>query len=240
MTIKTFNDATTREIQRVIRRDRSRPDGFEGLSPSEQLVSDTRVIRWARTTTSTDNPSYPATSANKFVVEFGDYAFDEEVITPETAVFTAYSPAYKRIAYSPVGWLAEGTIIRCTLHHGRWYILDSGSGRRLFGRLAENMCTTDASADCDELTEISSGATVANLTALNTFILAGENNDYVILEYIEAVNDWVIVQVKHKLVAVLVDVYVSGANLKGSYRDCALMYCGAQREENLETLTECP
>lgn len=123
---------------------------------------------------------------------------------------------------------------------GKWFIDYQMAGRMLKGQLAEHMCTTDASADVDNIVDLATGETVANLTALNTLTLAGRDNDIVILQWDQSQSNWVIIQVQHHLLPVLVDVYVSGTKLKGSYRDIAAMYCGDQREADLEDLAECP
>lgn len=116
---------------------------------------------------------------------------------------------------------------------------DSAGSRWLFGQLAEHMCTTDANADCDNLTDVDTGESVSNLTAKNTFTLAGRDNDYVLLKWIETINDWVIVQVQHHLVSVLVDLTLSSTHIVGVRRDIAAMYCGDEYNDNLIELEDC-
>lgn len=129
---------------------------------------------------------------------------------------------------------SDGTIVRV--------MRDGGGGSQwLFGQLAEDMCVGDGSADIDNITDVDTGASIGDLTALNTFALAGLDNDYVLLKYIAAIGDWVIIQVKHHAVAVLVEgsVYIDGLYIKGKVRDIAAMYCADERTVTLLELEEC-
>lgn len=92
-----------------------------GSRPSPQA----REIRWARTTTSYEHPTYP-TSGPAYVVEFGDYSVSPDPVYPGATVsktFTPYSPAWTEIAVDPEnGTHAEGTVVRVERHGSQWWI----------------------------------------------------------------------------------------------------------------------
>lgn len=112
---------TERDTRRFLERERQAKTF--GIGPTDNVGQPAvRHERWARTTTRTQNPTYPSPPATKFVVEFGDYYFDDTTTGNETAVFTAYTPQETKIAYSRFGWLPQNTVVRVSLHHGRWYI----------------------------------------------------------------------------------------------------------------------
>jgi hypothetical protein len=81
-------------------------------------------LRWARTTTSLEFPSYPD-SGNAVVVEFGDYAISGSPIVSSTNTpsFTAYDPEQKVVALLSGGTLpTEGSVVQCYRHEGQWWI----------------------------------------------------------------------------------------------------------------------
>lgn len=119
--LRQYSAQTDREIRDVLERERQRKN-FELGQRDSGLPDAARHIRWARTTTDTANPTYPTHTAKKFVVEFGDFVFNDAVLTSEEAVFEADTPKTTRIAYSRFGWIPSGTIVRMTQHRGRWYI----------------------------------------------------------------------------------------------------------------------
>jgi len=83
-----------------------------------------RELRWARTTTSLEFPSYPD-SGNAVVVEFGDYAIsgDPIVSSTNTPSFTAYDPEQKVVALLSGGTLpTQGSVVQCYRHEGQWWI----------------------------------------------------------------------------------------------------------------------
>lgn len=84
-----------------------------------------RTIRWARTTTNEDYPSYPDTGPC-YVVEFGD-CVPSSTPAPGSTVsqsFTAYDPAWTEVAVDPDnGTWDQGTVVRVELNDdGTWWI----------------------------------------------------------------------------------------------------------------------
>lgn len=106
---------------------RRRLNGLEGRLGNSLRREDQagpRTIRFGRTTTCDDWPSYPtAAGDNTFVVEFGELSFDDQSGPGSQSVsFEAYDPQYWRIARSWCGgYIFENEIVRCELHHGRWF-----------------------------------------------------------------------------------------------------------------------
>src|SRR6185503_8100133 len=121
ITLRQFSEKTTKDLRRLVERDRQEKTFTTGALEDESS-SGVCGERFARTTTRTENPVYPSTPATKFVVEFGEYKFDNTTTGNELAVFTAYTPKTTRIAYSRFGWLPQNTLVRMNLHHGRWFI----------------------------------------------------------------------------------------------------------------------
>ena len=83
-----------------------------------------RELRWARTTTSLEFPSYPD-NGNAVVVEFGDYAISGSPIVSSTNMpsFTAYDPEQKVVALLSGGTLpTQGSVVQCYRHEGQWWI----------------------------------------------------------------------------------------------------------------------
>ena len=119
--LRQYSEQTDREIRAVLERYRQSRTFELGPVPYDSIAGQ-RQVRWARTTTDATNPTYPTHTANKFVIEFGDFKFDDANLTNETASFTADSPQTTRIAYSRFGWLPNQTVVRVSEHYGRWYI----------------------------------------------------------------------------------------------------------------------
>lgn len=128
--IRTLSEVTTKEVQDLLRYERQRSKyGVGDYTPFADADGD-RIVRWCRTTTNSDHATYPTDVAStKFVAEFGDYQWDNTTVGVETPTFEPYTdPAYERIVISHVGYIAEETVVRATLHHGRWHILsESGT-----------------------------------------------------------------------------------------------------------------
>lgn len=83
-----------------------------------------RELRWARTTTSLEFPSYPD-NGNAVVVEFGDYAISGSPIVSSTNTpsFTAYDPEQKVVALMSGGTMpTQGSVVQCYRHEGQWWI----------------------------------------------------------------------------------------------------------------------
>jgi hypothetical protein len=83
-----------------------------------------RELRWARTTTSLEFPSYPD-NGNAVVIEFGDYAISGSPIVSSTNTpsFTAYDPEQKVVALMSGGTLpTQGSVVQCYRHEGQWWI----------------------------------------------------------------------------------------------------------------------
>lgn len=126
--IRTLSGDTMHELRELLARERQRSQ-FGGLGEKpDQWVAE-REVRLAKTTTNATHATYPSAGSNKFVVEFGQYTFDDTAVGTETPTFTAYTPQESRVAYSTIGFVAEGTIVRVMKSHGRWYIIpEGGSG----------------------------------------------------------------------------------------------------------------
>lgn len=118
---KKYTDRQIRESQRIVERERQRSTFEIGSRQPEDHFESPRE-RWARTTTNADFPTYPAIGNRKFVVEFGDYLFNPNTITNETAVFTAYAPKTTRIAYSRFGYIGQNTIVRIAKCGIGWFV----------------------------------------------------------------------------------------------------------------------
>lgn len=103
-----------------------------------------RELRWARTTTSLEFPSYPD-SGNAVVVEFGDYAISGSPIVSSTNTpsFTAYDPEQKVVALMSSGTLPTlGSVVQCYRHEGQWWIEGTTSaGGQVWTKVASRMGT---------------------------------------------------------------------------------------------------
>lgn len=121
--LATLSAATRAELSTLLKRERQRKQFSRLGDVDDDDVLLSKQIRWAKTTTNADLTTYPTAPANRFVVEFGDYEFTDTAVGNETPTFTAYVPQISRVALSPVGFLPSGSIVRVSLHHGRWYIL---------------------------------------------------------------------------------------------------------------------
>ena len=121
--IRQFSEQSQQRIADAVRTvERSpilRPQSFvRTTSPTA------RELRWARTTTSLEFPSYPD-SGNAVVVEFGDYAISGSPIVSSTNTpsFTAYDPEQKVVALMSGGTLpTQGSVVQCYRHEGQWWI----------------------------------------------------------------------------------------------------------------------
>ena len=117
-----FGDEATRQIGHVIRAERAQPRRTR-LHPQPSTVPGDRHIRWGKTTTNDEFPTYP-TSGNTVVVELGDYVYDDSDVGDRAVTWEAYDPPEYRIARTFDGSLpAEGTEVPLQLHHGRWWIV---------------------------------------------------------------------------------------------------------------------
>jgi hypothetical protein len=103
-----------------------------------------RELRWARTTTSLEFPSYPD-SGNAVVVEFGDYAISGSPIVSSTNTpsFTAYDPEQKVVALMSAGTLpTQGSVVQCYRHEGQWWIEGTTSaGAQIWTKAASRTTT---------------------------------------------------------------------------------------------------
>ena len=103
-----------------------------------------RELRWARTTTSLEFPSYPD-SGNAVVVEFGDYAISGSPIVSSTNTpsFTAYDPEQKVVALMSGGTMpTQGSVVQCYRHEGQWWIEGATSaGGQIWTKAASRTTT---------------------------------------------------------------------------------------------------
>lgn len=122
--VRQFDDNSMRRIAAAVRKVEQTPVMRPSVGvdrPSPQA----RVLRWGRTTTSYEHPTYP-TSGPTYVVELGDYDVSPDHVYPGATVtktFTPYSPAWTVNAVDPAGgsW-AEGTVVRIERHGEQWWI----------------------------------------------------------------------------------------------------------------------
>lgn len=119
--LRQYSELTDREIQVILERERQSKN-FNTGSVGDIEDPGARTVRLVRTTTSAENPTYPVSPHRKFVVEFGDYIFDDTVIDDEDLTFEPYTPELKRIAYHADGWLPQNTVCLATLHQGEWHL----------------------------------------------------------------------------------------------------------------------
>lgn len=122
--VGAFTPETARAIAEFVRGARRRAPRPR-VDWHEVGVPQDRVIRWARTTTNYEYPTYPS-SGGVYVVEMGDYEPDTLVPgdTPDKT-FTPYDPAWTEVAVEPHSFpIAINTIVRCELQDGIWWIRD--------------------------------------------------------------------------------------------------------------------
>lgn len=143
----------SRRMERLVERmlDRAMQDRTFAIGAvSNPDVSAGRSERWARTTTSTDLPTYPTmpTGSNpqvtRMVAEFGRYTFDDKTVGTGTASFTAYTPKTTRVIYSRFGWFPQNTIVRIWLSHGQWYVLPDETVTMHKGKTTSSVTTGNA------------------------------------------------------------------------------------------------
>lgn len=113
--------------------------GRTGIVP-QLAIPNERHIRWAKTTTDADYPTYP--SGTKVIAcELGEYTFVDTAVADVDGTFTAYvdSDGVKEIryVYFRFGWRPKGSIVRISLHNGKWFCLDEAS--EVYGETAENI-----------------------------------------------------------------------------------------------------
>lgn len=99
-----------------------------------------RHIRIARTTTSTEFPTYPPAPANTFVVEFGETEYDA-VPGQQDLEFTPYTPEEKRVAHdSNCTYYEEGTMVIVILNHKQWFIVGGLQNLLAIAELDQDLC----------------------------------------------------------------------------------------------------
>jgi len=134
--IQTLSPATLAEQQQVLRWWRQSPLAGRTGEVQSQPVPNERHIRWARTTTDATYPTYPA-GTKVIACELGEYTFDDSAVADVAGTFTAYSPAEIRYAYFRFGWRPKGSIVRITLHDGKWFCLDEAS--EIYGETSQSI-----------------------------------------------------------------------------------------------------
>ncbi len=124
--IITLSDESIRKLAEQMRAQQFRPINTPRTFPADVSDLQSKQVRIARTTTSTEHPSYPDAPANCYVVELGEMVPDGTVEPGELAFdFTPYDPAKKRLAFTQEGapYVPDGTIVYIRLCHGRWWII---------------------------------------------------------------------------------------------------------------------
>lgn len=124
--ITTFSADASRQIAQAVRDFQRRPMHPAQLD-TDWAGGEAREIRWGRTTTSLEYPSYPS-SGGAYVCELGDYTHSGIPSVTPTKTFTAYSPKSTVVAVDPTGatW-AENTVVRLERHEGEWWIRPAGA-----------------------------------------------------------------------------------------------------------------
>jgi len=126
--LNQLSGATLSELQQMLRwwREVNRSGGTLGLIQPDKEIHD-RHVRWARTTTNAAFPSYPASPVDVIVCELGKYDFVNTAVADVSPAFTPYVPQKTRLVFFPDGWVAEGTVVRITLHNGKWFAIQGSS-----------------------------------------------------------------------------------------------------------------
>jgi hypothetical protein len=128
----TLTDDSLRRLAEMLRRDQHRPINSPRVQPPVNTDLPGRLVRLARTTTSTAHATYPTAPANAYVVEFGEMvpATDPPVPGVVEFSFEPYTPAEKRVALTQEGapYYPVDSIVHVSLHHGRWWIQDASGG----------------------------------------------------------------------------------------------------------------
>jgi len=132
--IRTFSLRTEQELQQLLRRERNRPLVSSIGLHRMQTESPDRHIRWSKTILS-DDATYPA-GTKVIQCELGEYTFDDSAVADVDATYTAYYPQQKRIVYFQFGWRPLGSIVRLSLHDGKWFCLDEAS--EIYGEITES------------------------------------------------------------------------------------------------------
>lgn len=129
--INSLDDESLRKIADQLRRGSYLPINSPRPQSLRDARSGPRVVRWAKTTTSDDFPTYPSAPANVYVVRFGTPSFEATPGWVDDMGWEDYSPAERRIAFDPAGrYWPEGSLVEVELHHGQWYF--TGNARYHF------------------------------------------------------------------------------------------------------------
>jgi hypothetical protein len=130
--LRTLSDDTIRRLAELLRRETFQPINSPrppSGSTHQHAKSGPRVVRRARTCTSTEHPTYPTAPANCYVVELGEMVPSGDIEPGQVDFdFEPYDPAEYRLAFvcddadCAAEYLPEGTLVYVELHHGRWWI----------------------------------------------------------------------------------------------------------------------
>lgn len=126
--ITTYSEQTARDILARLDRLEMRQNALLSGGLTQSFPQGVLPTRWARTCTSPDYPTYPATG-NVVAVEFGEY--DPSPLSPgstATKTFTAVSPQFVVLATLENGTMpAQDTVVRITWRNGKWWILQDAA-----------------------------------------------------------------------------------------------------------------
>ena len=112
--VRQFDQQSMQRIADAVRKVERLPVVRQSV-PNGRPSPQAREIRWARTTTNYEYPTYPS-SGPAYVVEFGDYSVSPDPVYPGATVsktFVPYDPQVSVIAVDPDnGNHANGSVVR--------------------------------------------------------------------------------------------------------------------------------
>ncbi len=143
--MQTLSAHTISELSQVLQwwRQANR-GGHIGAVPAGDDIPE-RHVRWARTQETATCPVYPK-SGNALPVVQGKYTFDDSACGSVSTTFVPYAPFEERIAYFVNGWVPEGTIVRMTLHDGRWFVQCAVTGSSSSSSLSSSSSSPSSSS----------------------------------------------------------------------------------------------
>ena len=142
--LRQLSESTMAELQGMLRWWRQLSKGGKTGVQTGVAIPNERHIRWARTI---NLGTYPA-GTKVIACELGEYTFDDSAVADVAATFTAYEPQEVRNVYFKFGWRPLGSIVRLSLHDGKWFCLDEAS--EIYGKIVEaGGIAADGSGDFD-------------------------------------------------------------------------------------------
>jgi len=158
------------EIQKGLERDRQEATFNTGQVEDPKDIGP-RTIRQVRALETATAPLY------RVEVEFGDLEFDDTANGVTTETFVAYDPQVTKFALDRAGTTQDGDVVKVSLHHGRWYILNGDGASNcdvvVFRVISSDQSTRTALGEvlarpfgCSDVPESSLGGTVIEVCDL--------------------------------------------------------------------------